>query len=56
MPSNPKDKALKRVTERVEGALKGNNSVPRGVVAKKGRWRQPKNGGGGQIRAATVAQ
>ena len=44
MPSNPKNKALKRVTERVKGALKGNNSVPRGAVAKK-------DGRSGPIRA-----
>ena len=57
MPSNLKNKALKRVTERAEGALKGNNSVPRGAVAKKGQWRQPKKGGGGgPIRAVAVAQ
>ena len=60
MPSNPKNKALKRVTERAEGALKGNNSVPRGAVAKKGggqegRWRQPNKGGSsGPIRAIAV--
>ena len=48
MPSNPKNKALKRVIERAEGALKGNNSVPKGAVAKKG--------GGGSPRRAAMAQ
>ena len=55
MSSNPKNKALKRVTERAKGALKGNNSVSRGAVAKKGRWRQPKKGGSGSPRTVAVA-
>ena len=58
MPSNPKNKALKRVIERAEGALKGNNNVSRGAViaAQKGWRRQPKNGGGSPIRVIEVAQ
>ena len=71
MPSNPKNKALKRVTERAEGALKGNNNCSRGAVAKKGGgssprrvtaaaqerwWRPNKDGSSGPIRVATVAQ
>ena len=44
-----KNKAFKRVTERAEGALKGNNSVLRGAVAKKGS-------GGSPIRVAAAAQ
>ena len=49
MPSNPKNKASKRVIERAKGALKGNNNVPRGAVAKKG-------GGGSPRRVAAAAQ
>ena len=63
MPSNPNNKALKRVTEKVEGALKGNSSVLRGAVAKKAVttaqewWRRPNKGGNSDpIRATTVAQ
>ena len=72
MPSNPKNKASKRVIERAKGAMKGNNSVLRGAVAKKGGggsprrvaaaaqegWQQrPKKGGrSGPIRATIMAQ
>ena len=71
MPLNPKNKALKRFTKRAKGALKGNNSVSREAVAKKGGggsprrvaaatqegWCRPNKGGSsGPIRAATMAQ
>ena len=46
MSSNPKNKAFKRVIETEEGAMKDNNSVPRGAMTKKG-------GGGNPRRVVT---
>ena len=50
----PKKKALKRVTKKAEGALKGNSSVLRMAVAaaQEGWWRPNKGDNSGLIMRA----